>query len=233
MASASLDTSLPRRLERHGFAFVQDVGSRLDARATAEQLGTIRLHRDSDRDGATSITPVPDTAGPASQAFGREGLEPHTDGTAVLHPADLVVNYIEHQAQRGGHALLTDGTEILAGLPLRDAGIMAALSRGEFLFGADGFRASVLSRLRADERWTLRYRDDGELRPLTSRAAEALDVFAEVARACTWELATRSGDLYITDNRRCLHGRTAFVGSRSVVRFLVDAPDMALGAAAR
>lgn len=231
MEATALDASLPRRLERHGFAFVQDVGSRADARAIAEQLGTIRIHRDSDHEGTTSITPLTGREGSASQAFSHGGLSPHTDGSGVLRPADLVVNYVERQARRGGHTLLADGSEILALLASGHDLLLAALCRSEFAFGPDRLRASVVSRLDAAQRASLRYRADGELSPLTCRAAKALASFAEIVRSSTWELATRSGDLYVTDNRRCLHGRAAFVGTRSVVRFLVDAPSLDLGVA--
>jgi hypothetical protein len=231
--TTELDASIPRRLERYGFAFVQDVGSRSDARAVAEQLGSIRIHRDSDHEGATSITPTNGRDGPASQAFSRVGLAPHTDGSGVLRPADLVVNYVEHQAHRGGYALLTDGLEIFADLTKGDDGLLAALSRSEFAFGSHRLRASIVSGWDAGthRRWSFRYRGDGELRPLTCRAATALESFAEIVRTSTWEIPTQSGDLYVTDNHRCLHGRTAFVGSRSVVRFLVDAPSLELGVA--
>ena len=231
MEATALDTSLPRRLERFGFAFVQNVGSRAAARSIAAQLGTIRLHRDSDRDGATNISPSPDANGPASLAFSRLGLAPHTDGSAVPRPADLVVNYIEHQAPRGGRALIADGAEILDAVLLRSDWMMESLSACEFEFGAARFQASIVSQHDIGERWSIRYRDDGELRGQTDRAANALDSFNDAVRTSTWELATQSGDLYITDNRRCLHGRSPFAGSRSVVRFLVDAPNLDLGVA--
>lgn len=101
-----------------------------------------------------------------------------------------------------------------------------------FQFGTPPRAAAVLAPREAHPgRTALRYRDDGELSARSPIHANALRALSRAIADRTVSCPLESGDAYVVDNHRMLHGRSAFSGHRVFLRYLLDTPKLALGIA--
>ncbi len=161
-------------------------------------------------------------------------LAPHTDNPYRLAPPEIQVLHCLSAAGHGGQSLLVDGAAVIAALKaeapsayhlLCHTPARFAWSDGEtFLeatapvitLNADG----ALERLRYNPRSMQRVCTDDEAVRVAWRAAwDRLGVLlAQPAFGVTFDMT--AGDMVLMDNRRVLHGRTAFETSGKVVRHL-------------
>ncbi|MBE1537046.1 TauD/TfdA family dioxygenase [Actinomadura algeriensis] len=203
--------SPPNELRRRGWTLLRDQpflrpdGTADPARclALAERWG-----RPSGRDGGPAPWPV--RAARASGTFSQTpGAAPlHTDAAYRARPEPGMCLFAVRPARDGGRTLLLDAAAALAGLPDRT---LRRLGRADWSWRTPEpfppeppFRAAVAAR--AGLRWRadlLVFRDAGQ-RAAARRFARHL------ARVPAVELALRPGDVLVVDNRRLLHGRTAF-----------------------
>jgi hypothetical protein len=212
-----------RALVWQGFALVPNLGDLSDATDLARRLGTVRPHRDANATGATIISAERPSDISAGQAFTREAMPPHTDGSGVPEPATIIVNVMLSPASRGGSAVLVDGQGVLEDLAREAPDALATLQDPTlFSFGAARLHAAVVDVNRYG-RLTLRWRADGALE-IAPAARQATSVFGALMLRHARLLALRAGDAYVLDNTRWLHGRSAYSGQRTVARLLVDAP---------
>jgi len=136
--------SVARNLESVGIALLKDATT-ADLEALARALGTVRPHRDSSPDGTTIISPSVrlDTQA-AMVAFTRDELPPHTDGSGVVRPADLVIGCCLTPPTTGGEILLVDGLDVLGALLQQAPYQVEPLWRkSDFAFGAERLRDAV------------------------------------------------------------------------------------------
>ncbi len=218
-------SSLARSLEREGHVWLDMAAPEVEA--LARRLGPIRSHRDSASGGATHIRPRQGKIS-AGAAFTRDALPPHTDGSSVMHPADLVVNHCV-RAGSGGEVLLVDGQLVFRALAATRHDVVRHLEMPYYAFGEARLRAAVFSCHPARATCMVRYRNDGLLAPMNRRAQQALQVLDTYIQMHTQSRPLSTGEVYIVDNTRFLHGRTTFSGDREVVRYLVDSPSLRLG----
>lgn len=218
-------STLARSLEHDGCVWLDAPAP--DVETLACSLGAIRSHRDSAPDGATRIRPRQNEIS-AGAAFTREALPPHTDGSSVRQPADLVVNECI-RAGSGGEVLLVDGQLLFRVLAEAGGDVIRRLEMPLYTFGEAQLKAAVFSCHPTRGTRVIRYRNDGLLTPLNRAAHQALRVLEAHIRMCTQTRPMKAGEAYIVDNTRFLHGRTRFSGEREVVRFLVDTPSLKLG----
>jgi gamma-butyrobetaine dioxygenase len=164
---------------------------------------------------------------PANLADSALALLPHTDNPYRTTPPDLQVLHALVAAPVGGETWLVDGQAVvmhlqrtapealalLTHVPVRfawaDSGWQLAATEPVISLAADG----ALQRLRANSRSL-----DRPLEPDPARRAAWWDAWhalesclADPAFAQTFMLG--AGELVIMDNRRVLHGRTAFAGA--------------------
>lgn len=177
-------------------------------------LGHILEHPDSDATGITTIQPRR-LRTPNDRAFTRNGLSPHTDGTAVPDPADVLILHCAQAAPDGGGATFVDGLPMfrrmlqqfertkLTSLRLqhRDRGDLGAV----FTFDCH------------NELGSLRYRDDDLAWPVSGVPGIVTALRDNIADS-TVHRPLSSGEGYMINNNRWLHGRTAFSGDRVVLR---------------
>jgi len=134
------------QLREDGLAVLTGIDGRAALTVLARELMTIRPHRDAAPDGVTEITET-GTATTGYAAFTTAGLVPHTDGTAVADPPQLLLLACARPAGEGGATLVADGARVVAALAGSHPGALPALSApGSARFGtpADGYLGAVL-----------------------------------------------------------------------------------------
>jgi alpha-ketoglutarate-dependent taurine dioxygenase len=190
-------------------------------------LGSIEPHRDSRPDGLTHIQAdatqlsraVASSAG--HLGFRQDGLFPHTDRSGLPRPPDLLAFWIETQSRVGGSALFVDGYELFERLSqTAPEDLQCLMSPGSAVFKSEGglIESSIFS---IDEgRLRVRFRFDNMVY-LSPAAAKAVDKLVAAVGELTLCERLRSGQGYVVDNTRWLHGRTHFIGARSAYRLLL------------
>jgi len=165
---------------------------------------------------------------PANLADTALALAPHTDNPYRLSPPEIQVLHCLSAAGAGGRSFLVDGLAVIAALKAEapeDYDLLCrvparfAWSDGETFLEAE---APVLTpeRIRYNPRSLQQVvSDDANERAAWARA---WDRFGTLSSAPAFGLAfdMTAGDMVLMDNRRVLHGRTAFDASGEVVRHL-------------
>jgi alpha-ketoglutarate-dependent taurine dioxygenase len=190
-------------LARDGVALFDGVHTEQQLLQLAVRLGRLVPHRDSTGSGLTVITDRGNTRPPAGQAgFSRHALAPHSDCSDQPRPPLLVAMTCARPAESGGDCVLVDGRAVHDELATSAPEALADLSarRGAYFGGAAGIVGNVFE---PDPRGVvgIRLRRD-ERHTIT--------------------VPTRVGSGYVVNNRRWLHGRTAFTGARRMYRALID-----------
>ncbi len=165
---------------------------------------------------------------PANLADTALALAPHTDNPYRLSPPEIQVLHVLSKAGAGGQSLLVDGLAVIEALRAEAPEDYDLLWRVPARFAwsdAETYleaEAPVLTpeRIRYNPR-SLRQvvSDDADERAAWTRA---WDRFGALLRAPAFGLAfdMAAGDMVLMDNRRVLHGRTAFDATGAVVRHL-------------
>jgi len=210
-------------LARDGVALFDGVHTEQRLLQLAVRLGWLVPHRDSTSSGLTVITDRGNTRPRAGQAgFSRHALAPHSDCSDQPRPPLLVAMTCARPAERGGDCVLVDGRAVHDELATSAPDALADLSarRGAYFGGAAGIVGNVFE---PDPRGVvgIRLRRD-ELARFAPQTQRRLAVLAQVIDRHTITVPTRVGSGYVVNNRRWLHGRTAFTGARRMHRALVD-----------
>ncbi|WP_411977774.1 TauD/TfdA family dioxygenase [Streptomyces phaeochromogenes] len=215
------DEAIATQLRESGLVTVDGLTSRKAILAFASRLMAITPHPHSAPDGLTTIL---DTGVHAHRAgfagLGSGELDAHTERAGVPAPPRLMLLACLRTATEGGDVLLADGRDILAGLSShdREAAVMLAKPRTAY-FGAGAGHASRVFTIHADNRVSIRLRQDGLARwsPIAQPYLPALR--REIAD-CQHRLPLLPGQGYVVDNHRWLHARTRFWGDRLCWRAL-------------
>ncbi|MGW5715148.1 TauD/TfdA family dioxygenase [Amycolatopsis sp. NPDC003865] len=210
-------------LARRGVALFDGVRSEQQLLQLAARLGRIVPHRDSNASGITVLAARGDVRPrPGRAGFSRQPLAPHTDCSDRPGPPGLVLAMCMRPAERGGDYVLVDGQAVHGELAAIAPDALADLSaaRGAYFGGAAGIVGSVFEpgpgqlvgmRLRRDEL--------ARFAPHTQRW---LAVLGQVIDRHAVPIPAAAGCGYVVNNRRWLHGRTAFTGHRTVCRVHLD-----------
>ncbi|MEV7038374.1 TauD/TfdA family dioxygenase [Amycolatopsis sp. NPDC051061] len=187
------------------------------------RLGHLVPHRDSTGSGLTVITDRTGTYPPTGQAgFSRHPLAAHTDCSDLPRPPLLVAMTCARPAEHGGDWVLVDGRAVHHQLATTAPEALADLSarRGAYFGGAAGIVGNVFE---PDPRGLIgiRLRRDALAR-FVPQAQRWLPRLAQVIDRHTITIPATTGGGYIVNNRRWLHGRTAFTGPRTVYRALIE-----------
>jgi alpha-ketoglutarate-dependent taurine dioxygenase len=218
--------NLPRlfdNLSKHGLAFFAGIEDTVAFLSLAKSLMVIRPHRDSDIEGITRIFQTEDPEslpGSSHLGFGSGELMPHTDGTSLASPPVLMMLACVTPAAQGGESILVDGAEVHRRLTTRPADMLDALQRaGSVEFGVSPpYRGSVFS-VTSSGRLYIRFRYDGFAR-FSHPVEKWLPTLLSVMNDCAQTVRLTSGQGYVLQNGRWLHGRTAFIGQRRMLRAL-------------
>jgi hypothetical protein len=210
-------------LAAHGVAIFHGVRGREDLLRAARSLITIRTHRDSDVDGITTIRQRHTWERTGSLAgFTDAELSPHTEGSAVEQPPQILMLCCIEPADFGGSIRLVDGRELHREIAETDPSMLAALStsRSAYFGGGAGHLGAVFEGT-APDRIAVRLRFDEAIRfsPAVAPYNNKLRQLVE-RRTVSFDLMPGSG--YALLNDRWLHGRTQFKGNRVMMRIIGD-----------
>ncbi len=214
--------AIAAQLREHGLAVLTGLAGRAELSVLAARLMTVRPHRDAAPDGITEITDTGAT-GSGYAAFTGAGLVPHTDGTAVADPPQLMLLACIRPADDGGATLVADGARVIAALAGQHPGALRALSAPRaawFGTAADGHLGAVFGPA-GPGRAGIRLRLD-ELARFSPDAAAAVPALREVIERHTAAVHLRPGNGIAVCNTRWLHGRQPYTGRRVMLRILGD-----------
>lgn len=155
-------------------------------------------------------------------------LAPHTDNPYRLAPPEIQVLHCLTAAGQGGQSLLVDGLAVVEALKAEAPADYDLLSRVPARFAwndGETFLEACAPVIAADR---IRYNprsfqavcsDDADVRAAWLAAFDRLGQrFESPAAAVAFNMA--AGDMVLMDNRRVLHGRTAFDATGDIVRHL-------------
>ena len=221
MTDPAWQPSLMAQLRDHGLVTLAGISDRAALIAVARCLMTIRAHRDAAPDGVTEITDLGATA-PGYAAFTDSELIPHTDGSSVSDPPELLLLTCVQPASQGGATLVADGALIMATLAAKNPAALRSLSapRAAFFGPADGYLGAVFEPAGPD-RMRIRLRLDDLVRFSTHTAA-VVPLLRTVISRHLKTLHLGPGDGVLLCNTRWLHGRAPFEGHRTMLRILGD-----------
>jgi alpha-ketoglutarate-dependent taurine dioxygenase len=155
-------------------------------------------------------------ANPASYA-GIGKLDLHTDITWFSTPPKYIVMMCISVGEGGGIPLISDGWKALESI---DGDTIESLKAHMVSFAApshvqyQGHTAPILTQY--DGKFRIRYRSD----LLREDATEAINLFSKAVHKQATQLAISPGSIWIVDNYRVLHGRTAIDAGINSHRFL-------------
>ncbi|WP_444947438.1 TauD/TfdA family dioxygenase [Micromonospora ureilytica] len=197
---------LPATLARDGVVLIQEA-SVVEVRALLDRwtvpVGAPRLRTGDGDKNEAGFTELP--------------LLPHTDRSLHAQPPSVLATLMLAPARAGGSATLVDGSRVLTLVRHRAEDATIAELRLREAAGRSGPPLVEFTPGHA----RIRYRDDRVAGPYS--ADGRTDLVAEFRRLIvdtTRSLHLGSGDGYLVHNHRFMHGRTAFTGDRSIVRFL-------------
>ncbi|KAL2809178.1 hypothetical protein BJX63DRAFT_370058 [Aspergillus granulosus] len=204
-----------------GIAFIEECNEEI-LRELAHQLGDVVRPRNEGVDG-TGISNIRCTPSLAGKGYSSEELYFHTDRSGWERPPRIVMSTLKKKSTTGGESLLADTTRILKDIKDQGDGLYELLtsSKHSSFASEDG---EFVPRPIFDETSSLfRFRFDDNIQlsaSLVVRFPQLLDILYRNSFA----VALQEGQGYVLDNHRFLHGRTAFTGSRELLRALVNLP---------
>ncbi|WFE53625.1 TauD/TfdA family dioxygenase [Micromonospora sp. WMMD1155] len=209
--------SVPATLARDGVVLIQQ-GSVAEVAELLDGWTVPVDHPHQVADGLTVITPrIHSGAADNEAGFTDLPLSPHTDRSLHKQPPSVLATLMLAPARAGGSATLVDAAQVL--MILRRRAEDAAIARLRLKTTAGQLGPPVVEFTSGHAR--IRYRDDRIAHPHSTD--RHTDLVADLRRLITEtvrSLHLGEGDGYLVHNHRFLHGRTAFTGDRSLVRFL-------------
>jgi hypothetical protein len=223
LRDADCTSRVTTALATQGIAIFHGARRREDLIRMARLLITIRTHRDSDIDGITTIRQRRTSARLGSLAGFTDGeLCPHTEGSAVGQPPQVLMLCCVRAADSGGSIRLVDGRELYKEIAECNPSMLTALStsRSAYFGGGAGHLGAVFEQA-ASDRIVVRLRFDEAIRFSPAAAPFAAGLRQLVERR-TLSFNMMPGNGYVLLNDRWLHGRTQFTGDRVMMRIIGD-----------
>ena len=212
-------------LKEEGFITFESIFSPEQLVAFANNFGRLILHRDSDEFGVTTITPREVDGNLTSDlGFTNQELMLHTDGTAVVKPADYLALYCSKPAIDGGASILLDSRKLLGVLAQEYPELLQQLfTPNSAIFGdpkGEHHIGSIFSK-NTDGNITIRFRTDQGgfyTAPLATQMVNLIKIMEDLS----FKFDLKEGQGYLVNNHRVLHARTSFIGTRVMHRVLID-----------
>ncbi len=212
------ESALVDALTRHGLALVEGLADSAALLGLAHSVATVVPHRDSASDGVTTLVDLGSAQNGGFAGFSSCALAPHTDRSGVADPPALLMLSCSRPATSGGQCVLIDGLAVYDTLAETEPDALTAFCapRSVLFGGAPGHLGAIFTESDGG-RITVRLRQDDLVRfsPVVSRWMPTLR--AAIERHVN-ELDLTTGQGYLLDNHRWLHGRRSFSGHRVVHR---------------
>ena len=126
-------------LRRQGMAVFCGVSDRAGLLRAGHSLMTIRIHRDSDGEGVTTIERRFSAAMGSLAGFTERELVPHTDGSAVAEPPRVLMLTCVRRPRTGGQVVLVDGCGLYREIAESDPAMLDALRAPRSAYFGGGF----------------------------------------------------------------------------------------------
>ncbi|KAL4881021.1 HAD-like domain-containing protein [Aspergillus karnatakaensis] len=170
--------------------------------------------------GISNIRFAPSLAG---KGYSSEELYFHTDRSGWDRPPRILVSTLQSKSKDGGASMLADSARILKEVKEQRDGLYELLTSSEH----SSFRADngvFVPRAIFDKGLGLfRFRFDDSIQLSASLVTRFSQFFDTIYRN-SFAVNLQKGQGYLLNNHRFLHGRTSFIGSRELLRALVDLP---------
>ncbi|WP_255342381.1 TauD/TfdA family dioxygenase [Nocardiopsis sp. CNT312] len=209
-------------LAETGLATFDGIPDRAAFAGLARELVALYPHPDGDPDGLTLLhaREAEGNPGTGRRGFTDSELLPHTERSCTPTPPRLLMLMCLTPADHGGRTLLTDGRAVAEDLAHTEPETWRVLSspRTAYFGGSTGHAGTIFEPTGTDQ-WTIRLRLD-ELVRFAPRAIPHLAILRKVIDRHVTSLRLDSGQGFVLDNTRWLHGRHAFQGPRVMLRAL-------------
>lgn len=211
-------------LKQEGLVTFDGISSERDLLRMARMLGTVKLHRDSQKNGITRIaTKSANTVQDSYLGFTSHELFPHTDGSSQSIPPSLVLLLCIKPAELGGDSIFVDGKTLFTVFQKDYPVALNILSRPKSaIFAGSGniCWSSIFSNFPSGE-ICLRFRYD-DWGYYSAPTMASLKLFVDTVQELSFSISLKANQGYIVKNTRWLHGRTPFQGTREMLRVLID-----------
>lgn len=216
---------LKSTLEQDGIAFFESDFNQDEFIQFSEQFGQLYKHRDSISNGITIVKSSMEESQANSGYFGltSSSLFPHTDRSTLDNPPNILILYCKNQSGVGGESTLVDFKQVFEQLlKEQQDGSHPILEKDSVIFddGKTRHKGSIIEKL-DDGSYYLRFRND-EFGYFNSKIFPYLNEFESKINANKQLMKLKTGQGYIINNGRFLHGRSSFQGEREMWRTLVN-----------
>ncbi|KAJ0416569.1 hypothetical protein BJY00DRAFT_326198 [Aspergillus carlsbadensis] len=203
-----------------GIAFVEQCNEE-SLTKLAHQLGDIvRPRNEANGAGISNIRFAPSLAG---KGYSSEELYFHTDRSGWERPPRILVSTLKRKSTTGGESMLADTTRILKDIKDQGDGLYELVTSPKHASFRSDDGVFVPRPIFEESSGLFRFRFDDNIQlsaSLVVRFQQLLDILYRNSFA----VALQEGQGYLLDNHRFLHGRTAFTGSREMLRALINLP---------
>lgn len=212
------------QLAEDGLAFFK-FDDQNDVANRVKTLGEVLRHPDSPDQDFTPIisTGVADYL-PGQRGFSTRDLVPHTDQATRERPPELLSFLCLDRAKVGGASVMIDGKAVFDHLAYQHPQFLSQLMDPSSVYHRyeDSFSPIPIFDRLNERDVLLRARFD-ELSYANSQLWDAMITLKHIMSDLTLRYELQSGEGYILQNTRWLHGRESFSGRRSCLRLLMHA----------
>jgi len=212
-----------KEIESKGVSFFKQNFNQGDFLQFGNSFGDIYKHRDSKNNSITIVSNVDEVSNSNEgyKGFTNSSLFPHTDRSTINKPPNILILYCKQQSKKGGETVLIDMKKVLDFCLNKYPSNCFMLNKNSVIFddGKDKYKGSLIEFLE-DGSYGLRFRND-RFGYFNSDIIDYLPEFYKLIEynKITIKIPPNCG--YIINNRRFLHGRSEFNGSREMWRLLI------------
>ncbi|MCW5256426.1 TauD/TfdA family dioxygenase [Verminephrobacter aporrectodeae] len=217
---------------KHGLVMLRNIRSKLEFLNSLSEMGGVYHHPHAEASGLTHVQVVGSSSDHAHAADRNElgltgmALTPHSDRSSMTLPPEFLAFWIESQSCIGGASTFVDGHRLIEEMSAHEPEAVQVLTRPKSVVfkSEEGLKESSVISLEGDE-FLMRFRFD-RMVYLSPDVAAVMPKFNALVRQLTMMINLTSGDGYLVNNHRWLHGRTHFAGARSAYRLLMKRPHL-------
>ncbi|KAL4888253.1 Clavaminate synthase-like protein [Aspergillus ambiguus] len=213
--------AIRERLFRTGIAFIRDSG--IDSLVMlGTNLGTVIRPRNEQHPG-TGISNIRYAPSLRGKGYSSEELFLHTDRSGWDQPPRVLISTLQKKSKVGGESIFVDTKLVIQTIKNQNPSLYSFITSSKHTSFRTEDGNFVLRPIYDEQSDLFRFRFDDGIQFSASvilRVSELLEVMSR----CAFHVSLEPGQGYVVDNHRFLHGRTAFTGSRELLRVLVNIP---------
>lgn len=218
---------LKTKLQNNGIIFFEKIINEEEFCNFCENFGNIYYHRDSNQNGITIVKNCSENKD-GFIGLTSNSLFPHTDRSTVQEPPNLLALYCKEQSGEGGETTLIDMKKVLYQIIEKFGLNNPLLEKNNAIFAdQDNIHVGNIIEIQKDGSFFVRFRND-KFGYFNSELNKIMPEFYSIIAENTIQIKLNTGQGYVINNGRYLHGRNSFVGSREMWRILLNDNYMAI-----